>query len=56
MVVREKINRVFVDPGSSVDVIFKETLDDLKIRNLHMKGTQTLLQGFRDNCVMLIEA
>ncbi|KAJ4710340.1 Beta-porphyranase [Melia azedarach] len=40
------INRIFIDPGSSVDILFKRTVDELGIQQLELEPFHTPLYGF----------
>ncbi|XP_024042996.1 uncharacterized protein LOC112099755 [Citrus clementina] len=42
----KKFDRILVDTGSSVDVLFKSTLEEMGIVNLRLKHTNTSLKGF----------
>ncbi|KAH9802499.1 Integrase catalytic domain-containing protein [Citrus sinensis] len=42
----QELNRAFVDGGSSVDILFKQTLDDLQIGDLRLDPIRTSLKGF----------
>ena len=42
----QELNRTFVDGGSSVDILFKQTLDDLQIGDLRFDPVRTSLKGF----------
>lgn len=42
----KKFDRILVDTGSSVDVLFKSTLDEIKIVDMRMEHTSTSLKGF----------
>ena len=43
----KKCDRVLVDTGSSVDVLFKSTLEEMGIADLRLEHTNTFLKGFR---------
>lgn len=42
----QELNRALVDGGSSVDILFKQTLDDLQIGDLRLDVVRTSLKGF----------
>ena len=42
----QELNRAFVDGGSSVDILFKQTLDDLQIGDLRLDPVRTSLKRF----------
>lgn len=41
-----KLNRILVDSSSSVDFLFKNTLDEIRIAYLKMEHTSTSLKWF----------
>lgn len=41
-----KLNRILVDSSSSVDFLFKNTLDEIRIAYLKMEHTSTSLKRF----------
>ncbi|XP_052291712.1 uncharacterized protein LOC127900595 [Citrus sinensis] len=43
----KKFDRVLVDTGSSVDVLFRSTLEEMGIADLRLGHTNTSLKGFR---------
>lgn len=45
-VVSKKFDRILVDLGSLVDVIFKSTFDKMRIVNMRLEHTKTSLKGF----------
>lgn len=45
-VASKKFDRVLVDTSSSVDVLFKSTLNEMGITNLRLEHTNTSLKGF----------
>ena len=45
-VASKKFDRVLVDTGSSVDVLFKSTLEEMGIVDLRLEHTNTSLKGF----------
>ena len=42
----QELNRAFVDGGSSIDILFKQTLDNLQIGDLRLDPVRTSLKGF----------
>ncbi|XP_015384309.1 uncharacterized protein LOC107176393 [Citrus sinensis] len=44
--VSKKFDRILVDTGSSVDVLFKSTLEEMEIADLRLEYTNTSLKGF----------
>lgn len=50
-VVGTTLKKVLVDLGSSVDVLFKDMLDTLKIDPAWLKPTHTPLCGFGKSCL-----
>ncbi|KAH9802528.1 hypothetical protein KPL71_001423 [Citrus sinensis] len=42
----KKFDRILVDTGSSVDVLFKSTLEEMGIADLRLEHTNTSLKGF----------
>ena len=46
MVAGKEFRRILVDTGSSVDILFKSTLDEMGIANLKLERTNTSLKGF----------
>ncbi|XP_024010213.1 uncharacterized protein LOC112085252 [Eutrema salsugineum] len=46
-----KVSRILVDTGSSVDRIFKETLDKMELANHHLKSSVKPLTGFDGDTV-----
>ena len=42
----QELNRALVDGGSSFDILFKQTLDDLQIGDLRLDPVRTSLKGF----------
>lgn len=42
----KRCDRILVDIGSSVDVMFKSTLNSVRIAGLRLKSTNTSLKGF----------
>ena len=42
----KKFDRVLVDMGSSVDFLFKSTLEEIGIADLRLEHTSTFLKGF----------
>ena len=42
----QELNRALVDGGSSVDILFKQTLKDLQIGDLRLYPIRTSLKGF----------
>ena len=46
MVVGKEFRRILVDTGSSVDILFKSALDDIRIADLRLERTNTSLKGF----------
>lgn len=47
-VVSKKFDRILVDLGSLVDVIFKSTFDKMRIVNMRLEHTKTSLKGFSE--------
>lgn len=43
----KRCDRILVDIGSSVDVMFESTLDSVRITGLRLESTNTSLKGFR---------
>lgn len=46
-VASKRFNRILVDTRSSVDVMFKSTLDNVGIAGLRLESTNTSMKGFR---------
>ena len=46
-VASKRFDRILVDTRSSVDVMFKSTLDNVRIARLRLESTNTSLKGFR---------
>ena len=46
-VTSKKFDRILVDTWSSVDVLFKSTLEEMRIADLKLEYTNTSLKGFR---------
>lgn len=46
-VASKKFDRILVDIGSSVEVLFKSTLDEIGIADLRMEHTNTSLKGIQ---------
>ena len=46
MVAGTELQRILVDTGSSVDILFKSALDDMRISDLKLERTNTSLKGF----------
>ena len=46
MVAGKEFQRILVDTGSSVDILFKSALDDMGIADLKLERTNTSLKGF----------
>ena len=42
----KRFDRILVDTGSSVDILFKSTLEEMGIANLKLEHTNTSLNGF----------
>ncbi|XP_024043039.1 uncharacterized protein LOC112099801 [Citrus clementina] len=42
----KKFDRVLIDTGSSVDVLFKSTMEEMRIAELRLEHTNTSLKGF----------
>ena len=42
----QELNQAFVNGGSSVDILFKQTLDDLQIGDIRFDLVRTSLKGF----------
>ncbi|XP_024013329.1 uncharacterized protein LOC112087617 [Eutrema salsugineum] len=49
-----EVSRILVDTGSSVDLIFKETLDKMDVANHHLKSSIKPLTGFDGDTVYSI--
>ncbi|XP_024007921.1 uncharacterized protein LOC112083930 [Eutrema salsugineum] len=49
-----EVSRILVDTGSSVDLIFKETLDKMDLANHHLKSSVKPLTGFNGDTVYSI--
>ncbi|XP_024013349.1 uncharacterized protein LOC112087712 [Eutrema salsugineum] len=49
-----EVSRILVDTGSSVDLIFKETLDKMELANHHLKSSVKPLTGFDGDMVYSI--
>ena len=47
MMAGTELQRILVDTGSSVDILFKSALDDMGISDLKLERTNTSLKGFR---------
>ena len=45
-VASREFNRILIDMGSSVDILFKLTLKEMRIANLKSEHTNTYLKGF----------
>ena len=45
-VASKKFDQILVDTGSSVDVLFKSTLEEMRIADLKLEYTNTSLKGF----------
>lgn len=45
VVASKKFEHILVDMGSSVDVLFKSTFDEIGITSLKLKNTSTSLKG-----------
>lgn len=45
-VANKEFNKILVDSGSSVDVLFKSALEEMRITNLSLEHTNTSLKGF----------
>ena len=41
----KRFDRILVDTGSSIDVMFKSTLEEIRIANLRIEHTNTSLKG-----------
>lgn len=46
VVASKKFDRILVDSGSSIDVLFKSTLDEIGITGLRLENISTSLKGF----------
>lgn len=46
VVASKKFDWILVDYGSSVDVLFKSTLDEIRITGLRLENISTSLKGF----------
>ncbi|XP_024014251.1 uncharacterized protein LOC112088194 [Eutrema salsugineum] len=49
-----EVSRILIDTGSSVDLIFKETLDKMELANHHLKASVKPLTGFDGDTVYSI--
>ena len=47
IVASKEFQRILVDTGSSVNILFKSTLDEMGIVDLKLEQTNTSLKGFR---------
>lgn len=45
-VTSREFNRILVDRGSSADILFKSTLEEMRIADLKLRHTNTYLKGF----------
>lgn len=49
------VNRIFIDLGSSVNILFKKTLDELGLRQLQLEPFHTPIYGFGNDQVAPLE-
>lgn len=42
----KKFDQILVDTGSSIDVLFKSTMEEMRITYLRIEHTNTSLKGF----------
>ena len=52
--VSKKFDRILVDTGSSVNVLFKSTLEEMGIKDLRLEHTNTSLKGFGRGKLVLL--
>ena len=52
--VGQELNRALVDEGSFVNILFKQTLEDLQIRDLKLYPVRTSLQRFGKTKLILL--
>ena len=50
----KKFNRILVDTGSSIDVLFKSALEEVGIADLRLEHTNTSLKGFGAGKLVLL--
>ena len=50
----KKFDRIMVDTGSSIDVLFKSTLEEMGIADLRLEHTNTSLKGFGGGKLVLL--
>lgn len=46
-IANKELNRILIHLESSVDILFKSTLDEMRIADVKLKHTNTSLKGFR---------
>lgn len=46
------VNRIFIDPESSTDILFKKTMDELRLRQLKLEPFTTPLYEFKNGQVI----
>lgn len=54
-VTNRKRNRILVDSGSSVEMLFKFTLDEMRITDVRLEHTNASLKGFWERKLMTLK-